>query len=260
MTRLALAAGSVLDAPADDVVRIAAAAGFDAIGLRASDHHALDVAAWPDLRRLAADHGVEIHDVEVHRIGSGTDPGPLLDTAAELGAEFVLVVSDLPDTGATREALADVVARAAAAGVRIGLEYMAWTTPSDPDAAVELAAATGSFVVVDVLHHHRVGAGVTELADVVASGRLGWVQLADAAGAVPDDLLREARHGRLAPDAGELPLRDLLALVPEHVTVSVEVQSDDLAGRLDPAERARHLADAARAVLDDVDQPPSTTG
>ncbi len=256
MTRLSLAAGSVLDAAADEVVRAAAGAGFDAVGLRLSDHHALDVSRRADLRRLATDLGVDIHDAEVHRIGAAAaDVDPLLDAAAELGAEFVLVVSDLPDLGATCDALADVVARAAARGLRVGLEYMAWTTPTAPAAAVDLAADTGAWVVVDLLHHHRVGAGPAELAAVVGSGRLGWVQLADAPAAAPADLVHEARHARFPPGEGDLPLHDLLARLPgDEVTVSVEVQSDELSGRLGAGDRARHLAAMARRVLDGVDE------
>jgi sugar phosphate isomerase/epimerase len=126
---------------------------------------------------------------------------------------------------------------------------MAWTTPSSPAAAVAMAAATGARVVVDLLHHVRVGAGADEFAAVVTSGRLGWVQLADAPATTPSDLVDEARHGRLPPGEGGLPLAALLAAIPDGVAASVEVQSDALVASLAPVERARRLADAARAVL-----------
>jgi sugar phosphate isomerase/epimerase len=265
--RLSLAAGSVLDASAHEVVSVAAAAGFDAVGLRMSGPHAVESREQRRrLRRLADELGVVIHDVEVHRIGvdgdgAEPDPVPLLDAAADVGAAFVLVVSDLPDAGRTRDALAAVVARAHDVGQRVGLEYMAWTTPSEPAAAIETAVATGAWLVVDLLHHLRVGAGVDELDDVVASGRLGWVQVSDGPRTAPTDLLYEARHARLPPGEGELPLAELLERLPDDVTVSVEVQSDDLSGRYSPADRARHLAVATRSVLDDRrPQPPSTTG
>lgn len=258
--RLALAAGSVLDVTADSIVRLAADAGFDAVGLRVSDHHALEPRRRRHLAQLAADLGVRVHDVEVHRVGSGTDVGPLLDAAVDLGARYVLVVSDLVDVSATSDAVAAVVERALAAGVDVGLEYMAWTTPSTPTGAIDMAEATGARVVLDLLHHHRVGAGVPELEAVVASDRLGWVQLADAPDASPPDLLHEARHGRLLPGIGQLPVTEMLAVLPNDVTVSVEVQSDPLAARWSPAERVALLASAARSVVDRPPQPPSTTG
>ena len=122
-------------------------------------------------------------------------------------------------------------------------------------AAVEVARATGCQLVVDVLHHVRVGAGAHELDVIAAAGVLGWLQLCDAAGELDATrrtaqaaLLHEARHGRLAPGQGELPLQTLLASVPAGTVVSVEVQSDQLLA-VPAADRARLLHDAARVVL-----------
>ncbi len=172
------------------------------------------------------------------------------------------MVSDHPDPVATDALVAQTVERAAAAGVVIGCEYMAWTMPAGPIAAVRTATVTGATVVADLLHHVRVGAGEDELTALVASGRLGWVQLCDAPLAAPADLLHEARHDRLPPGEGALPLGALLATVPAHVTVSVEVQSDRLTAATTPAERAGLLGAAARRVLraQAADQPPSSTG
>lgn len=254
MTRapLCLAAGSLLDADPFTLADAAAAAGFDGIGLRLSHQHALDTAG---LRRLASrlnDLGLFVHDVEVHRIGADgdDDASRLIDAAAEVGARFVLVVSDLADDSTGRDRtvhhLGRIVERARSAGVTVGLEYMAWTTPRSSADAIEMAAATGATVVVDVLHHTRLGEGATELRAVVASGRLGWVQVCDAPLGAPVDLLDEARHHRLAPGEGALPL-DLLLAVPDTSAVrSVEVQSDALAARLGPFERAAALYAAAR--------------
>lgn len=66
------------------------------------------------------------------------------------------------------------------------------------------------------------------------------------------DLVDEARHHRRPPGEGELPLAELLAVLPADVTLSVEVQSEDLARRYPPTERARHLLRAARRLLPEV--------
>lgn len=137
-----------------------------------------DEQALRQIAERALDVGLAIHDVEVHRIGDDPadghdDVGPLADDAARLGARYVLVVSELGDESVTRDAMREVVARASASGVTVGLEYMAWTTPSDPAGAVRLAASTGAAIVVDLLHRVRVGAGPAELTDLVASGHLG---------------------------------------------------------------------------------------
>jgi sugar phosphate isomerase/epimerase len=247
--RLVLAAGSVLDAPAAEVLRVAAAAGFDGVGLRLSHDHALDLAEAAGVAALAAELGLLVHDVEVHRITDARrEPGPLLELAAAAGARHLLVVSDLADERATVDEVARAVRLGEQAGVRVAVEYMAWTTPSGPDAARRLAEETGCGIVVDVLHHVRVGAGPEELARLVEAGAVGWVQVCDAPLTAPADLVDEARHHRLAPGQGELPLHELLAVVPDDVTWSVEVQSDRLAGMLDPARRAQWLVDATRAV------------
>lgn len=241
----------MLDADPGTLVAVASAAGFDGVGVRLSPAQALDHTALATLTGRAGDLGVFVHDVEVHRIGpiESTDPGPLIDAATRLGARFVLVVSDLEDETATEDRLGAVVRRATAAGIGVGIEYMAWTTPRDPQTAVRLASATGAIVVVDVLHHVRVGGDTAALHDVVTSGRLGWVQLCDAPATAPDDLLYEARHDRLAPGAGELPLDSLLGALAPDTTISVEVQSDRLATSASPAKRAHMLHRAATSVL-----------
>lgn len=250
MHPLILAAGSMLDQPAEVVIESAAAAGFDGVGLRLSGEHAVHgpVAL-----------GVPVHDVEVYRIdATATNPEPLLDAAAAVGAGAVLVVSDLGDRGATIAALGALRTACAARGLRLGLEYMAWTDPAHPFDAIQVASETGCELVVDLLHHLRVGAGLAELDAIVASGRLGWVQLCDAAAATPvgrDALIHEARHGRLLPGTGELDLALLLARIPDGVVISVEVQSDALLA-VGPHERARLLHDASRRVL----AHPSSTG
>lgn len=251
-----LAAGSLLDIDPLALVVTAATAGFDGVGLRLTPAMTHDERTLERIAERALDVGLAIHDVEVHRIGGDPadghdDVGPLVDAAALLGAHYVLVVSDLSDESATEDAVREVVARASSSGVTVGVEYMAWTTPSDPAGAVRLAAATGAAIVVDALHHVRVGAGPDELTDVVASGHLGWVQICDAPLAPPTsgDLLDEARHHRRLPGDGELPLAELLAVLPADVTLSVEVQSDDLSRRYPPTERAHHLHQTAHHLL-----------
>ncbi len=249
----------MLDAGPIDLIDAAAAAGFDGVGLRLSADHdpgrsgrdAASVAAHARRR------GVSVDDVEVHRIGTDDGAAPLLDAAVVVGASRVLVVSDRGERSATIAGLRDVVAAAGERGLTVGLEYMAWTDPSSPLEALQVADETGCGVVVDLLHHVRVGAGVAELEAIVASGRLAWVQLCDGPSVAPRDLLHEARHHRLAPGAGDLPLVDLLAVVPPAVPLSVEVQSDALAAGHLPAERAMILAAATGAVLA---QLPNTTG
>ena len=239
----------MLDCSPQTIITTAAAAGFDGVGLRLSgDLGRIDLG---HVRRQADEAGVQIHDVEVHRItADGVSAEGLIERAVAVGASALLVVSDLADRGATVHAVGALREQCSASGLRLGLEYMAWTDPSTPGDAIDIARQTGCELVVDLLHHLRVGAGIEELDAIVAAGVLGWVQLCDAPAASPhrDDLLHEARHGRLLPGHGELPLRTLLARVPDNVVLSVEVQSDDLLG-VAPLARAAQLRDASRLLI-----------
>lgn len=256
---MVLAAGSMLDAQPLVLAEAAAAAGFHSIGLRLSHEHAVDAPLRRRFSRRLDELGVQVHDVEVHRISTGSGRvEPLVEAAAELGARFVLTVSDLRGEGAldaTRRQLEHVARSCSTAGLTAAVEYMAWTTPSSSHDAARIALDVGAVVVADVLHHTRVGEGRSELAGLARSGALGWVQLCDAPALAPSDLVHEARHARLLPGAGGLPLTELLAAVPDDVTVSIEVQSDLLTASLTPFERAVELLAAARAV-----HPANTTG
>jgi len=246
-----LAAGSLLDADPDRLVAAAAEAGYDGIGMRLSADHHMDQGPRLAFARRVGQLGLRVHDVEVHRITrDDVSPGPLIDAAAEIGAAHLLVVSDLADWAETEERLGSLADQCRAAGVIPALEYMAWTLPSGPVDAIAFAEATGCVLVADLLHHHRVGAGPAELTTIVEAGHLGWVQLCDAPAAPPADLVDEARHHRLVPGEGELPLLDLLAVVPDHATISVEVQSDTLSAVYRPFDRAQLLMDAALTVFD----------
>lgn len=255
MHRLALAAGCALDTDARGVIEAAAAAGFDLVGLRLSGEHA---AESPDellaIASFAGSLGVAVHDVEVHRIGHTTHRvTDLLDAAASIGATGVLVVSDVASDVETIAEVDRIARLCDERNLVLGLEYMAWTNPSSPIAALAIAQRTGCRVIVDVLHHARVGAGVAEISAIVQADALAWVQVCDAplarVGASNDDLLHEARHGRLAPGTGGLPLRELLAAIPDDVVISVEVQSDELTATFGPESRARLLHTSTLSVL-----------
>lgn len=252
---LTMAAGSFLDLSAEDLLDVCAATdGLRGFGLRLTGEHHLDPDQRIALGAAAAAQDLLIFDVEVLRIGS--DLGPhvssmeeLVEAAAALRARHVLVVADTKDRVLLRRDLERVVSVAGEHGVVVGLEYMAWTTPSFVEEARALADATGCRLVVDLLHHTRIGATAADLARIVADGTLGWVQICDA-GPPTEQLVHEARHGRRVPGRGLLPLADLLAVVPPTTAFSIEVQSDELRS-IEPRERARMLTSAADAVLRD---------
>jgi sugar phosphate isomerase/epimerase len=252
---IVLAAGSMLDHDSNTLIRTAAPAGFDGVGLRISGEHDVDsVEQATLLRRMAGDLGMRIHDTEVIRIDASwsnrlpDDAARLLEVTAALGARQILVVSDVDDVAHTEAAVHLLVRAATPLGVAVALEYMAWTTPQTPAAALDVANAANCKIVVDLLHHVRVGATANDIEAIVDADRLAWVQICDAADARVLDLghfdrhavVHEARHDRLPPGQGALPLDKLMAPVPGWAAVSVEVQSAKLAA-LEPDGRARRL-------------------
>jgi sugar phosphate isomerase/epimerase len=256
-----LAAGSFLDVSADELADIALATeGCDGIGLRLSGEHAIAAtAAARHIRSRLADGGRRVFDAEVVRVSAdfvAESATPLITRAVEVGAAHVLAVSDLDgsDPNLSLRAFEALARIARGHGLDLAVEYMAWTTPSDVDGALRVHSETGCRIVVDLLHHTRIGATVHDLERLMRADAVAWVQICDAPRErEADSLLAEARRGRLIPGEGALPLRDLLAVVPSHVDISIEVQSDRLLG-VDPRERARRLVDATRALLGRADR------
>jgi sugar phosphate isomerase/epimerase len=255
---MSLAAGTVLDATPAQAVTAAARAGFDALGLRLDPmaRSTLEQASLRRLRQRMDDAGVALLDIEVVRLQPG-DPAdrhrPLVEAAATLGARFLLAVSDHADHPATAAALRALCDLAAPYGVRIALEFMPFSTVRTVAEAVAVVRACGAenaTVVVDALHLFRSGGTPADLRDLAPAP--GYVQLSDAALPAPagtDALAREARHARLLPGDGGLPLVDLLRHVPPGTPLSVEVQSDALNTRYGPDERAWRCLRAARALV-----------
>lgn len=255
-----LAAGTFLDVSAERLVDIALGLdGCAGIGLRLSGEHAIDNSSRAhDLRSRLADGGQRVFDVEVVRVSDGFEAPsalPLITRAADVGASHVLAVSDLGDSSAgdpldrSIAMFASLAELARGHGLEVAVEYMAWTTPHDVDGALRVLAETGCRIVVDLLHHTRIGASVHDLERLVRANAVAWVQISDAPISLDaESLVAEARHGRLIPGEGSLPLRDYLAVIPAHIDVGIEVQSNQLL-TVEPRERARRLFEATLALV-----------
>jgi sugar phosphate isomerase/epimerase len=265
---LALASLTALHLPPPDLVRYAAAAGFDLVGalrlVPASDGTGADLVGDSALRRATGraltDAGLGVLDVEVFRLGSGTAAAaaePLLAAGAELGGRFLLTAVEDPVPERRAEAFGELCRLARGYGLRCVVEPMVFSalrTPADARALLEAAGADDAGVLVDTLHLARAGAAPADL-DALGPGRLPYVQLCDAASAAPaatdpDGLRRavqEAVGHRLPPGEGVLPLAEVLARVDPAAPVSAEVPNP--AARTDPAGWIRRVAEATRTLL-----------
>ena len=239
-----------------EVVTAAARAGFELVDVRLAPAHAvdrspslLDVGALRRaLRARLAGEGVGVLTAEVIRLDETSQAGAFerhLEVAAELGARFVLAVSHDEDAARTAHTLAELAGLAAPRGLRVVLEFMAFTavrTAPDAGRVVAAAAHPALGLCADVLHLARSGGSAADL-----RGLPVWVgQLCDAPATPPDDLAAEARGARLLPGEGDLPVREFVEALPAGTALSVEATT---AVREDWDERARRARNAALAVL-----------
>jgi sugar phosphate isomerase/epimerase len=266
---------TLLDVAPPEFVSLAAAAGPDTVGLRVAPV-TRDEAAWPlspgspmlaETRRRCADTGVSVHAVEAIVLGPGDDLagcGPVIETAAALGARYLNVICEDPDTARFADRFAGLAELGRPAGVRPVIEFTAWRPIRDLSGAVSVARhSDGGGILLDSLHIQRCGVTAPELARV-APALLSYLQLCDAplrqrhglrvpAGlprgqrAGPgEDAIAEARAGRLLPGEGELPLREVLGALPGDLLVSVEAPSAAAVAADGPDEYAARAGRAAR--------------
>ncbi|NML47396.1 TIM barrel protein [Ramlibacter sp. G-1-2-2] len=252
--RLSLAHFTVQDASPPELVEAAAAAGFRQVGLRLLPARPGEQ-PWPmapgsamlreTLARTRA-LGVQVHDVEVVRLGPALQLrqlAPALDAAQELGARWLVANVDEDDEARAAEQLAGVATAAAARGLRVGVEFMAYTalpTLQRACALVRRSAHPGARVLVDSLHLFRSGGSFETWAESPEVAR-AFAQVSDvlARPPAPPSLAEEARAHRLLPGEGEVPLVRLASALEADATLAVEAPNALRRDTLDATGRAR---------------------
>jgi sugar phosphate isomerase/epimerase len=269
---------TMLDLAPPEFVAVAAGAGFDAVGLRVAPVSPGEQ-AWPvapgspmlaETMRRCGGTGLFVLDVEAIPLGPGSDLAgceAVLETAAVLGARYLNVICDDPDTGRFADRLAELVRLARPYRVRPVIEFTAWRPIRTLASAVAIARGSdGAGLLLDTLHIQRCGVTAAELA-AVDPALLGYLQVCDAPARPPhgigvpaqmprgqqasagNDAVLEARTMRLLPGEGELPLAELLGVLPDNLPVSVEAPSLAARRNLTPAQFARRIRRALQSVL-----------
>jgi sugar phosphate isomerase/epimerase len=257
--RISLAHLTLIDVPPAALVRVAAEAGYDAVGLRIvpvtnGPDYSLSAGSKPlrEVVQILQDTGLEVLDAEVVRLGPTTDPAAyegFLDAAAELGARHVVVVVEDPVPGRAAATLAGLCALAAGRQITAMVEFMMFKEVRTLLEAVALLAEAGADnagVLLDPLHLARSGGTVEQVRQLPAE-LVPYLQICDAASAQPAQDAEaagvEARRARLLPGTGQLPLTELLAAVPLTAALSLEVPDGWV--NPDPLGRARQVLDSA---------------
>jgi len=259
----------------DRRVEAAAAGGFDILPLSYRNYRS-ELAAGrrgEDLAAIAADQGILLDFLDGMtgwapiRFPKGADE--FLREAMDFGAhealemcnaagmrQIVAIAGFLPGALSHAE-LVDNFGRfceqAASANIRVVLEAMPMLglpCLSDCWDIVHEANCANSGLMVDTWHFMRGGADM-ELLKSIPRGYITDVQLADGPLTGESDLWEEASHRRELPGVGELPIKDILALLRQNQdlrTVGPEALSDKL-DKLSPIEVGELSGDATRAAL-----------
>jgi sugar phosphate isomerase/epimerase len=261
--RLSLAHLTLLDATPLELIDAAAAGGFDFVGPRimapaptdarppvVGDQHLIR-----EIQRRLGDTGIRVLDAETFWLWPETrvqDLLPALETAAGLGAGYLVVAGNDPDASRLVATFASLCEAGRPLGLKAMLEFMPFTHTRTLQAAlrvIQQAAQPNAGVLVDALHLARSGASPADLRSLDPAVLDYW-QICDASAAPPadGDLRTEARTRRLYPGQGELPLATLLDTLPAAAPIAVEAPCERYAS-LPPVERGRLCGQVTRAFL-----------
>lgn len=252
---ISLAAGVCPETSPADFVAACARAGWPACGVWFDADTWTDAVA-ADVRQRLDDTGLVALDMEPIFVTPEGDHGDrVIEAAAAVGARNLLVVSRGVDDARFTERFAELCDKAAAHGIGCSIEFMAFMSVKTLPQAIAVLDAVdrpNGHVLIDHLHLARTGGTVADVA-AVSPERLAYVQLCDAPTTAPDDvpgLVTEALDLRLNVGDGELPVAELLDVLPGHTALSLEIRSAALRTNFpDPTDRARHVLTATQAAL-----------
>ncbi|WP_202976042.1 sugar phosphate isomerase/epimerase family protein [Rothia uropygialis] len=265
---LGLAALSSLTTPPDELIHLAADAGFDVVGIRVQKvteaEPFYDLSPGSPLRRRVltalSETGLRILDTEFLLLDGSPNQQDhwerALDHAAGLAAQTFTVAAADTEQNRLRDSLTGMVGYARQRGLTVTVEPISYQAVNSLPGAACLARETGAKILVDTLHLTRFGATLDEL-DAVYD-LIGGIQLVDGPMAGPSDrngLVAESRSDRLAPGHGEFPLQDYLAHLPPDLPISVESCSDAYVRQHGAREWVRLLHDSTTAILASPESP-----
>jgi sugar phosphate isomerase/epimerase len=176
-----------------------------------------------------------------------------MDLMLELGVPTVNVLSLEPDRNRGLEQLAAFADMALARRMRATLEFLPGLPIGDLAAAVAAVRAVGGpnfQLLLDAMHVFRSGAQPAQIA-ALDPALIGYAQLCDVPSVSKSaSYADEARHERLPLGEGELPLFDLVSVLPHDLIVGLEIP---MLGRAEqgigPHERLIGCVRSARALL-----------
>jgi sugar phosphate isomerase/epimerase len=264
-TTLSLAHLTVLTASPVELVELAAATGFDAVGLRLWPPMPGDTVApvvedqslQRAIRQRLRDTGIALLDIEAFWLRADSDLTAFrraFEVGADLGARHVLLVGHDPDRARLTDSFARACEDAVACGLSPMLEFIPYSairTLAEAHALILASGAGAAGLLVDALHLARSGGSPADLA-AYPSELFRYLHLCDAPAMQPagtEQLRAEARGARLFPGEGELWLEDFVRSVPSGTPIALEAPTQQHDG-LPAVERLRLAAKLSRSVIE----------
>jgi sugar phosphate isomerase/epimerase len=175
-----------------------------------------------------------------------------LDVMAELQAAKVNLVSFDPDLPRTFDAFGRLAEMAAVRGMPSTVEFAPSLSVRNLESALAAVRHVGRpdfGLLIDAMHLVRAGNTAADLA-AVDPGLIRHVQLSDNTIRQRGAVYRDDSINRSVPGEGELPLKEILAVLPPHVPIGLEVP---MLSRAEAGEstqdRSRRCVQAARALM-----------
>jgi sugar phosphate isomerase/epimerase len=245
-------------------VLAAAAAGFSAIGFGATDYlnARRDGFSEDQLCEYVARHDLKVSELEFLRDwwaepdirGARLEEDLLFYLADLLGADQINIglFTDVPDE-VVNASFRRLCARAADHGVRIGLEFIPYSSLRTLERARQIVSDSGApnaGLILDAWHWHRAGADVDELRTLDAA-EVASIQLNDAQPVPDPDPRHESLYLRRLPGDGVIDLAGFLGTL-RSVGVQAPIAVEVLSAELDahpPVEAARMAAQSVARLL-----------
>jgi sugar phosphate isomerase/epimerase len=200
-----------------------------------------DVALRREMVAAMKDRAVSISIAEGFTVRPGCDISavePDLDVLAELQVPRINTVSMDPDLERSIDEWSLLADLAAHRGMQTTVEFAPSLTLTSLDEALYAIRRIGRSdvgLLVDTMHLVRSGGTPDDLA-ALRPGIIGHVQLSDHTMKQCHATYREDTANRVVPGEGELPLREILAVLPSDIVVGLEVPMRSRAEAGEPVE------------------------
>ena len=236
--KLIIAPTTLQDTAPIEYIEATVAAGYDGIGLRVHRSPGLpfhpvvgNAALIREMKSRIADAGLEVFDLYSFYLQPDTDVksfAPAMELGAAFGAKYATVMGADEDWSRQRDNFSAICDLAAQFGLTCSLEFAVIRPLATLPQTLQLIAEAqrDAVICIDPLHLARSGGSPADVKALDAK-YFPYAQISD--GVLDPGEPNPALFGKLGlgtramPGEGTLPLRELLAVLPRDIPLSVEL-------------------------------------